>query len=61
MTGEGPWQSVNANVYHNNKNCMTGGNITPENLREGTGDKELCGECKKLNTAGGPIGNLTSL
>lgn len=61
LTGEGAWHSVNADVYHDNKNCMTGGNISPENLRKGKGGKELCGECKRLNTAGGPIGNLTNL
>ena len=61
LTGEGPWHSVNADVYHNNPNCITGGNIEPKNVRQGTGDKELCGECQRLNTAGGPIGNLTNL
>ncbi len=61
LTGEGPWHSVNADVYHNNPNCITGGNIAPENVRKGTDDKALCGECQRLNTAGGPIGNLTNL
>jgi hypothetical protein len=27
----------------------------------GTGDKTLCGECERLNGAGGPVGNLTGL
>ena len=33
LTGEGPWHSVNADVYHNNPNCITGGNIEPKNVR----------------------------
>ncbi|MDQ3237734.1 MAG: hypothetical protein M3397_02025 [Actinomycetota bacterium] len=61
LTGEGTWHSVNAVVYHDNPSCITGGNIEPENVRQGTGDKQLCGECQRLNTAGGPVGNLTNL
>lgn len=61
LRGEGPWHSVNANVHHNNLNCNTGSNIEPKNVRQGTGDKQLCDECQRLNTAGGPVGNLTNL
>jgi hypothetical protein len=61
LSGKGPWHSVNSQVYHNNPNCQTGNSIEPENLREGTGDKPLCGECERLNSAGGPLGNLTGL
>jgi len=61
LRGEGAWHSVNASVYHNNPSCMTGGNIEPENVRQGKGDKQLCGECQRLNAAGGPVGNLTNL
>lgn len=61
LKGEGPWHSVNADVYHDNPNCITGGNIEPENVRKGTGGKQLCGECQRLDTAGGPLGNLTNL
>jgi hypothetical protein len=61
LRGEGPWHSVNADVYHNNPNCQTGNSIEPENMRRGTGNKQLCGECQRLNNAGGPVGNLTGL
>ena len=61
LGGKGPWHSVNSKVYHNNPNCQTGNSIEPENLRQGTGDKPLCEECQRLNSAGGPLGNLTGL
>ncbi len=61
LRGEGPWHSVDSNVYHNNPNCQTGSSIEPENVRQGTGDKQLCEECARLNSAGGPVGNLTGL
>ena len=61
LRGTGPWHSVNSQVYHNNPNCQTGNSIEPENVRQGTGDKPLCEECQRLNSAGGPLGNLTGL
>ncbi len=61
LRGEGAWHSVNSEVYHNNPSCQTGNSIAPENVRRGTGDKSLCGECERLNGAGGPVGNLTGL
>jgi hypothetical protein len=61
LKGEGPWHSVNSDVYHNNPSCQTGNSIDPENVRQGTGDKPLCGECARLNSAAGPVGNLTGL
>jgi hypothetical protein len=61
LRGEGPWHSVNSDIYHNNPNCQTGNRIEPENLRQGTGGKTLCEECERLNSAGGPVGNLTGL
>jgi len=61
LRGEGPWHSVNTDVYHNNPNCQTGNSIEPENVRQGTGNKQLCEECQRLNSAGGPVGNLTNL
>ena len=61
LGGGGPWHSANSEVYHNNPNCQTGNSIAPENVVQGTGDKSLCGECEKLNSAGGPVGNLTGL
>ena len=36
-------------VYHNNRNCTEGNNIESENLKTGTGNKNLCSKCKKLN------------
>ena len=61
LGGGGPWHSANSEVYHNNPNCQTGNSIAPENVLKGTGNKPLCGECEKLNSAGGPVGNLTGL
>jgi hypothetical protein len=43
LRGEGPWYSVNSEVYHNNPNCQTGNSMNPENVRQGTGGKPLCG------------------
>ena len=59
--GGGPWHSVNSEVYHDNPSCQTGNSIAPENVRQGTGEKQLCGECEKLNSASGPVGDLTGL
>jgi hypothetical protein len=61
LRGRGPWHSANSEVYHNNPSCQTGNSIASENVRQGTGNKSLCGECEKLNSAGGPVGNLTGL
>lgn len=61
LKGAGPWHSSNSEVHHNNPNCQTGGSIAPENIQQGTGGKPLCGECERLNNAGGPVGNLTNL
>jgi hypothetical protein len=61
LGGEGPWHSSNSDVYHNNRNCQTGNSIAPENVQQGTGGKPLCEECERLNSSGGPIGNLTNL
>lgn len=61
LKGEGPWHSPNSDVYHNNPSCQTGNNIAPENVRQGTGGKPLCEECERLDSAGGPVGNITGL
>ena len=61
LKGQGPWHSANSDVYHNNPACQTGNSIKAENVQQGTGGKPLCGECEKLNSAGGPVGNLTGL
>jgi hypothetical protein len=61
--GQGPWHSVNSDIYHDNPNCQTGGSIDPENIRPGTGGKRLCDECERLDHAAGsvapPMGDLT--
>jgi MIP family channel proteins len=60
---EGPWHSVNSDIYHDNPNCQTGNSIDPENIRWGTGSFRLCEECARLNRAAGPVagtvGDLT--
>ncbi len=61
LKGEGPWHSANSDIYHNNRACQTGNSIAPENVQQGTGGKTLCEECERLNSAGGPVGNLTNL
>jgi hypothetical protein len=61
LRGGGTWHSASSEVYHNNPSCQTGNNIAPENVQQGTGNKALCGECERLNSAGGPVGNLTGL
>ena len=61
LSGGGPWHSASSEVYHNNPSCQTGNSIDPENVQQGTGNKSLCGECERLNSAGGPVGNLTGL
>jgi MIP family channel proteins len=53
--GQGPWHSINSDIYHNNPNCQTGSSIEPENIRQGTGGKRLCEECARLNRAAGPV------
>ena len=61
--GQGPWHSVNSDIYHDNPDCQTGGSIDPENIRPGTGGKRLCEECARLDHAAGsvapPMGDLT--
>jgi hypothetical protein len=61
--GQGPWHSVNSDIYHDNPDCQTGGMIDPENIRPGTGGKRLCEECARLDRAAGsvapPMGDLT--
>src|SRR5829696_6207766 len=57
--GEGPWHSVNSDIYHDNPNCQTGSSIAPENIRQGTGSGRLCEECARLNQAAGPVADIT--
>ncbi len=49
MAKRPPWHSVKADVYHDDTNCNTGNNIEKENVRQGTGGKRKCWECKKLD------------
>jgi MIP family channel proteins len=53
--GQGPWHSVNSDIYHDNPDCQTGGSIDPENIRQGTGGKRLCEECARLDNAAGSV------
>jgi MIP family channel proteins len=55
---EGPWHSVNSDIYHDNPDCQTGSSIAPENVRPGTGGNRLCEECARLDRAAGPMGGL---
>lgn len=41
-----PWYSIKRDVHHVCSNCNTGNNIEVENVRQGTGGKPLCTECK---------------
>ena len=43
------WYSVKQSVYHNNPKCNTGHNVDPADLRQGTGGRPLCQECRSLN------------
>jgi len=52
MATTSPWHSIKQHVHHNNTNCNTGNNIEKENHKNGTGDKPICEECKKLNKDG---------
>lgn len=47
-----PWHSIKQDVHHDNTNCNAGNNIEKENLRQGTGNKRLCDECKDLDKQG---------
>ena len=52
MPKKSPWHSIKEDVHHDNTNCNTGNNIETENLRQGTGNKKQCLECKRLETQG---------
>src|SRR3712207_6767213 len=55
---QGPWHSVNSDIYHDNPDCQTGSSIDPETLRRGTGGNRLCEECARLKRAAGSVDNL---
>jgi hypothetical protein len=52
MPRKSPWHSIEQLIHHGNAECNTGKNIARENLRQGTGDKPLCEECRRLDLAG---------
>ncbi len=54
LRGGGPWHSANSEVYHNNPSCQTGNSIAPENVRQGTGDKSLCGNARSSTVRAAP-------
>jgi hypothetical protein len=60
LRGEGPWHSLNSEVYHNNPNCRVGNRMYPNNVQRGTGNKPLCRECERLNSLGAPV-NVTGI
>lgn len=41
-----PYYADDADVCHTYDDCTIGAKIKPENRRRGTGDKELCAECR---------------
>jgi hypothetical protein len=49
-----PWHSTKESIYHENAGCNTGKSISDEDLRQGTGGKPLCQECRRLNKFVGP-------
>jgi hypothetical protein len=52
MPKKSPWYSAKIGakpVYHNNSSCNTGNNIEKEYIRQGTGNRPLCDECKDWN------------
>ncbi len=44
-----PWHSKTSKVYHDNSKCGEGQKATPR--LSGTGDKEHCSECGRLNAS----------
>ncbi len=49
MAKKSPWHSVKRDVYHDDTDCNVGNNIESENIRQGTGGKRKCVECKRLD------------
>jgi hypothetical protein len=47
-----PWNSIDEQIHHNNTECKTSVSVKAESLRQGTGDKPLCGECDRLSRKG---------
>ncbi len=49
---QNPWHSTKQDVHHVCTACNTGNNIETENRREGTGNKPMCAECRRLVDSG---------
>ncbi len=49
-----PWHSTRPGetVYHDNDQCTEGNNIEAHYLKSGTGNRNLCSRCKKLDDEG---------
>ena len=43
------WYTEDSSVYHNNLSCGPGQGIDPLNRHAGTGGKDLCSDCARLN------------
>ena len=42
------WHSPGSRVYHDDTGCTEGNSIEPKDRRQGTGAKEKCWNCKRL-------------
>ena len=43
-----PWHSTKSSTHHIHSSCSTGCNVNKKDLRLGTGNKPLCGECAHI-------------
>lgn len=46
-----PFHSLTQRIHHSDETCAAGRNIDPNELRAGTGGKDLCPECEELGRA----------
>jgi hypothetical protein len=47
-----PWHAVKEHMHHNNAACGQATQTPKQNQLRGTGNKPLCGECRKLKVLG---------
>jgi len=47
-----PWHSDRDTHHHDNSDCEAARKISERERKPGTGDKPLCNECAKLDSAG---------
>ena len=52
MSRVNPIHAKDSNVYHNNNKCTERNNIERRNVKQGTGGKQLCDHCRRLNYEG---------